>query len=313
MSLYPGRSPFQSAGLVWLGGCGMVKSGDTVTGLGSAPALPFTFDQIEADAAEAKKSLGGAETALTHAEIVSVFSFLSQATGQQFRVNGVTADGHYLANVPPDQVVQIVDGGPNVDGNWRWDFTLQQWVLIHCVDAQGDYLGNVPDGQFAAIVPSAPPAAPHGETWRWNGSVWVDSRSVADILSHAKTAAKDRIDADAEATRLKYITTGSGQAMTYNEKLAEARLILVSQASQDAANAMDSVTLQATYPMIAACIGIDGATASAVATTVQASWAAWAQIGGKIEKKRRDAKAAIGAATTVEAVTAAANVDWTIA
>lgn len=147
----------------------------------------------------------------------------------------------------------------------------------------------------------------------WLASGGVPFPYVAPLIGALKASALQSVDAAAEAERLKYITGGVGQALTYNEKLAEARLILISQQSQDAANAMDAATMQATYPMIAACIGVDGATAVAVATTVQASWAAWAQIGAKIEKKRRDAKAAIASAATVDAVTAAANVDWTIA
>lgn len=176
----------------------------------------------------------------------------------------------------------------------------REWSGIYCHVENGviviDGNGQIPDAVKAWIAEGNTPTL-----------------YEAPALVSVQASAMTQIDMQAEAMRLRYITAGSGQAMTYNEKLAEARLILVSQATQDAANAMDTATLQATYPMIAACIGIDGATASAVATTVQASWAAWAQIGGKIEKKRRDAKAAIGAATTVEAVTAAANVDWTIA
>lgn len=127
-----------------------------------------------------------------------------------------------------------------------------------------------------------------------------------------KAFLKARVNAEAESVRLKYITPGSGQAMTYSEKLAEARLILISQQTADAANAMDAATLQATYPMIAACVGVDGATPSTVATTVAGKWAAWAQVGAMIEKKRRAAGAAIEAATTVDAVMAAASVDWTV-
>lgn len=131
-------------------------------------------------------------------------------------------------------------------------------------------------------------------------------------LADVKAQLSKQVDAEAEVVRLKYITPGSGQAMTYSEKLAEARLILISQQTADAANAMDAATLQATYPMIAACVGVDGATPSTVATTVAGKWAAWAQVGAMIEKKRRAAGAAIEAATTVDAVMAAASVDWTV-
>ena len=175
-----------------------------------------------------------------------------------------------------------------------------EWVGIPCHSDAGaiiiDSDGQIPDAIKAWIAEGNTPT-PY----------------EAPQLASVKVNAYGRVDADAEAVRLKHITAGSGQAMTYSEKLAEARLIMISQSTQDEANAMDATTLQATYPMTAACIGIDGATAVEVATTVHASWATWAQIGSKIEKKRRTAKAAIESATTPEAVAAAANVDWTIA
>lgn len=129
-------------------------------------------------------------------------------------------------------------------------------------------------------------------------------------LSEQKAAATTKVNADAEAQRLHYLTPGIGQSMTYQQKLDEARMILVDDAATTAADAMTPDELKATYPMIWASIPADGKTASVVAASVHGKALAWAQIGAQIEKKRRDALDAIAAAATPEQVAAAAAVEW---
>lgn len=136
----------------------------------------------------------------------------------------------------------------------------------------------------------------------------ISSHDLASIKANAIA----RINEEAESARLRYITQGDGQTMTYRQKLDEARLILLDSASVTEANGMDSATLQATYPMIWASIPSDGATPEAVATTVQTLSLAWAQIGAQIEKKRRDAVVAITGAANAADVSAAATVDWSV-
>lgn len=157
------------------------------------------------------------------------------------------------------------------------------------VDAPGD-VG--PDETYSEVQPAVAPE---------------------QAIAAARTAASSKVNTDAEAARLQYITPGAGQAMTYDQKLQEARLILVDSGSQVAADAMDSATLLATYPMIWASIPADGTTPSAVAAAVHATALAWAQVGAQIEKKRRAALTAVSEATTLDAVEAAAVVDWSFA
>ncbi len=104
------------------------------------------------------------------------------------------------------------------------------------------------------------------------------------------------IDAAAENERLKYITSGAGQAMTYQRKAEEARACLVATDPQPA-----------DYPMLAAEIGITAATLTGVAEVVNAAYQAWLAIGAQIEAARLGAKAAIDAATTADEARAAAE------
>lgn len=97
------------------------------------------------------------------------------------------------------------------------------------------------------------------------------------------------VDSAAETARGAFITPGAGQTMTYQAKEAEADAIL-----------QDANPDPAFYPMLAACIGIDGGTLEAVAETIRAKRDAWLVIGAEIEKRRLTAKAAIKDATTHE-------------
>jgi hypothetical protein len=134
-----------------------------------------------------------------------------------------------------------------------------------------------------------------------HGIVAAVAPVVTIDLVTAKARARTAINVAAENERLKYLTPGDGQFLTYSKKLDEARLILLDAA---AADALDSAALKAAFPMIWASIPSDGATASAVAAVVQAKALQWAQIGAEIEKKRNTLLDAIDAAQTVEAVNA---------
>ena len=98
-------------------------------------------------------------------------------------------------------------------------------------------------------------------------------------LDALKAGLKAAIDAQAERERLKYITPGAGQAMTYSRKVEQAKTVLAASDPQPA-----------DYPMLAASIGIDGADIVAVANTVVAMDAAWETIGAAIEAARLAAK-----------------------
>ena len=113
-------------------------------------------------------------------------------------------------------------------------------------------------------------------------------------LDEVKADLKARLDTAAENERLKYITGGSGQAMTYQQKAAEAAACLA-----------DTDPDPTDYPLLAAEVGITGATLTEVAQTVYDAHQTWRMIGAQIEAARLGGKAAIDAADTKEDVQAA--------
>lgn len=114
-------------------------------------------------------------------------------------------------------------------------------------------------------------------------------------LEQVKAALIYAVDAGAEVERAKYITPGSGQAMTYMQKADEAVRFLA---------AVDPAPEN--YPLLAAEVGITADDMRGVATIVHAAYAQWQMIGGQIEAARLSTKNAIDAAATVEQAEAAA-------
>ncbi|WP_199091550.1 hypothetical protein [Bosea sp. ASV33] len=108
-----------------------------------------------------------------------------------------------------------------------------------------------------------------------------------------KVALKACIDADAEAERLKYITPGAGQAMTYQAKADEARR-LQNDATPKAAN----------YPLLSAEVGVTAPTLTGVGAVVLEAYQQWQTVGGAIETARLTAKKQVDDAETAEAVRA---------
>lgn len=106
-----------------------------------------------------------------------------------------------------------------------------------------------------------------------------------DVLDGVKESLKRRVDADAETERLKYITPGNGQAMTYQQKVAEAQGF---KAASD--------PKAADYPILSSEVGVTAATLGEVADIVLAAFAQWQQIGALIESIRLGAKRDIDAA-----------------
>lgn len=109
----------------------------------------------------------------------------------------------------------------------------------------------------------------------------VEVRDIATVRSELKSV----VDTLAEAERLKYITPGNGQAMTYQQKVTEA------QAYKVATNPQASE-----YPMLLSEVGITAETLDEVADIVLAAFAQWQQIGAIIEAIRLGAKRDIDAA-----------------
>ncbi len=119
-------------------------------------------------------------------------------------------------------------------------------------------------------------------------------------LDAIKAALKTRVDQAAEAERLKYITLGDGQAMTYQQKVAEA------QAYKDAADPQS-----ADYPLLMSEVGITASTLGEVADIVLAAFAQWQLIGAAIEGIRLGAKRDIDAAADEAAARAIVDaIEW---
>lgn len=117
----------------------------------------------------------------------------------------------------------------------------------------------------------------------------IDLSNEDTVLASLKLALIVEVNSEAETQRKKYITPGEGQAMTYTEKLAQARAFL-------AATAPDP----ADFPMIANEIGITAPTASGVAEAVVAEYTAWATIGTAIEGVRMRTKKSISDAADAD-------------
>lgn len=152
----------------------------------------------------------------------------------------------------------------------------REWVAI---DTPSDgVLASYPEGTVEIpMVPIEPPS-----------------------LDELKASLKGSVDGFAELQRRKYITPGSGQAMTYMQKADEARRYLA---------ATDPVSTD--YPLLSAEIGITAPTVGEIATIVNAAFTQWRQIGAAIEAARLGAKAAIDAArTAADAQAAADTVVW---
>ena len=119
-------------------------------------------------------------------------------------------------------------------------------------------------------------------------------------LAEIKSALKDQVDAIAEAERLKYITSGNGQAMTYQQKVQEAQDYL-------AADDPDP----ASFPILSAEIGVTASSIEEVADTILAAYQQWKQIGAAIEAIRLGGKRDVDLAEDVEAAQGVvANLVW---
>ena len=99
------------------------------------------------------------------------------------------------------------------------------------------------------------------------------------------------IDQAAENARLKYITPGAGQALTYQEKAAE--LARYDETSQPRI---------ADFPLLGAEIGITADSLTGVADAVRTALTLWRENGAAIERVRLQAKADVEKARDDEAI-----------
>lgn len=142
----------------------------------------------------------------------------------------------------------------------------------------------------------------------WDGAVYTPAQP-AGVLADIKSTLLNRIDADAERERGSYLTSGSGMAMVYLEKFAQAQA--VAAIGQAAADAMTQSDRESQFPTLSASIGIEAASLWDCAHLVLEKYAQFAALSLYIERARLAGKAAVKAATTIEGVRAAyAAVAW---
>lgn len=128
------------------------------------------------------------------------------------------------------------------------------------------------------------------------GEAEVTKQWTVDV-DRLKTAIIRKIDADAEACRLTYVTPGSAQGLVYQRKGNQARDCLATYNAQNPPPA-------GAYPALEAEVGITGADVIEVATVVKDLEDAWGAVADAIEAIRLSAKANVVAAADVAAVKA---------
>jgi hypothetical protein len=116
-------------------------------------------------------------------------------------------------------------------------------------------------------------------------------------LDKYKAELKKKVDAGAETARLRFITSGSGQAMVYQEKLRQAYAFQL----DPTAEAFDHIHMEATA---------SGVTPEVTAATIIAKAVQWRYISAVIESTRLLTKSNVDAAANFAAADAAAVINW---
>ncbi len=142
--------------------------------------------------------------------------------------------------------------------------------------------------------------------------------SMSGSLDDIKHAYRLRIEAEAEAIRMKYLTPGDGKALAYTE-IKDESLAVGNDQTNPVAKSFDELdqeqknTMEALYPLLSAEIPFRGNSYEAVATIVQTQYAAFRQIEKSVTRTLNQAKASIAEATTVEQVESAyASINWAV-
>lgn len=129
-------------------------------------------------------------------------------------------------------------------------------------------------------------------------------------LAALKASALVRIDAEAEAARLAFVTGGAGQAMEYQATEAEGRALMAALQAGQIPDLADYPFIKAEFDAIVQSGG--GVPAMvAVAQMVVGMAAAWSTAGSEIKRLRRLAKLRVEAASTpAEVIAASSGISW---
>ncbi len=146
--------------------------------------------------------------------------------------------------------------------------------------------------------------------------VVVEADRVRVILSDVpveqlKSQLHARVDADAETARLRYVTPGAAMALTYQEKHAQARAVILM--GETDANALTEAERDDQFPTLSASVGIEAQTLYACAQLVVARYEAFADLSRVIERTRLAGKKAISDASDAASARAAYEaITWTV-
>lgn len=129
---------------------------------------------------------------------------------------------------------------------------------------------------------------------KWNlTTLEVDVYIPSIDINIEKSNAQYQIDAISETQRLKYITSGYGQTLTYQEKAEEASDYIVAGSPVDLTP----------YPFIQAEANATGKDATTAANDILVAQSLWISKGSSIEEKRIKAKIDIDNAITLDDIT----------
>lgn len=171
----------------------------------------------------------------------------------------------------------------------------------------GASLEDLPSEVAAVVAAWWAEAVGGGETRaeRWQ-RLQAEQAEPAPDLAALRAQALERIDAEAERERLRYLTPGAGQALEY-QATAEEALALQAEGAPEP-DPQDYPMLAAEQAALAA-VGT-AATLEDVAGQVLAERAAWSAIGAAIKSVRRGAKLQAEAAESAEAIEAIFPLAW---
>lgn len=185
-------------------------------------------------------------------------------------------------------------------------------MRLPLIDATGTVVNVVlagDDWRPPAGLITGPPGGEIGDRFA-NGSYTkppVREATLADLKAELLAS----VDNTAESMRSQRATPYAGQAMTYQEKFAQANAIYALGMEQ--ANALTPEQAAQSFPIVAASIGIEGATLWDVAQLVLTRFQEWAIFAGQIERARLSGKKAINESASVEAANAAHEaIQWPI-
>jgi hypothetical protein len=129
-------------------------------------------------------------------------------------------------------------------------------------------------------------------------------------VDQVKAALLKKVDDDAGNVRAKYLSTGAGMTMTYQEKHSQARA--VDDLGEQAANALTEAERDEQFPTLSASVGIEAATLWDCAQLVIQKYEQFADISRIIERTRLQGKQSISDASDAAAARAAYEaITWT--